>query len=413
MAMPLASSPSDMTLHGRRIVLGITGSIAAYKSAVLARELRRRGADVRVVMTPGATEFITPLTLATLVDHPVHSDFTEDQDAGVWTNHVELGIWGDLILVAPATANTLAAMVHGGCDNLLQAVLLSARCPVAVAPAMDLDMYTHDATQANLKALSERGIDVIDPGTGPLASGLVGKGRMAEPEDIANHVAARFATDLPWSGKRVLITAGPTHEPLDAVRFLGNRSSGKMGFALAEVLSQQGAIVTLVAGPVSLPTPDRVSQRIDVETAVEMDEAVQRIWEDMDWGIACAAVSDFRPTKSSNRKWHRGEVPSKMELTENPDILMAMGTSKKTHQKLIGFALESDSGEASAQGKLRRKNLDAIVLNTLMDDGAGFGHDTNKVRVLFQDGKCVSFELKSKYEVALDLVHLWRTTIAT
>ena len=413
MAMPLASSPSDMTLHGRRIVLGITGSIAAYKSAVLARELRRRGADVRVVMTPGATEFITPLTLATLVDHPVHSDFTEDQDAGVWTNHVELGIWGDLILVAPATANTLAAMVHGGCDNLLQAVLLSARCPVAVAPAMDLDMYTHDATQANLKALSERGIDVIDPGTGPLASGLVGKGRMAEPEDIANHVAARFATDLPWSGKRVLITAGPTHEPLDAVRFLGNRSSGKMGFALAEVLSQQGAIVTLVAGPVSLPTPDRVSQRIDVETAVEMDEAVQRIWEDMDWGIACAAVSDFRPAKSSNRKWHRGEVPSAMELEENPDILMGMGNSKKDDQKLIGFALESDSGEKSAKGKLKRKKLDAIVLNTLMDDGAGFGHDTNKVRVLFQDGKSVSFELKSKYEVALDLVELWRTTIAT
>jgi phosphopantothenoylcysteine decarboxylase/phosphopantothenate--cysteine ligase len=409
--MPLAPFPSDLTLAGRRIVLGITGSIAAYKSAVLARELRRRGADVRVVMTPGATEFITPLTLATLVDHPVHSDFTEDLDAGVWTNHVELGIWGDLILVAPATANTLAAMVHGGCDNLLQAVLLSARCPVAVAPAMDLDMYTHDATQANLKTLAERGVDVIDPGTGPLASGLVGKGRMAEPEEIADHVAARFAAELPWSGKRVVVTAGPTHEPLDAVRFLGNRSSGKMGFALAEVLAAQGADVTLVAGPVALSTPDRVRRRIDVETAVEMDEVVQGLWGEMDWGIACAAVSDFRPAHTSNEKWHRGEVPGVVELTENPDILKGMGATKQPHQRLVGFALETDSGEQSAMGKLERKNLDAIVLNTLMDDGAGFGHDTNKVRVLFQDGKSVSFELKSKYEVACDLVELWRTTI--
>ena len=409
--MPLASPPSELTLTGRRIVLGITGSIAAYKSAVLARELRRRGAEVRVVMTPGATEFITPLTLATLVDHPVHSDFTEDLDAGVWTNHVELGIWGDLILVAPATANTLAAMVHGGCDNLLQAVLLSARCPVAVAPAMDLDMYTHDATQANLKALAERGVDVIDPGTGPLASGLVGKGRMAEPEEIADHVAARFAKELPWSGKRVLITAGPTHEPLDAVRFLGNRSSGKMGFALAEVLAKQGADVTLVAGPVSLSTPDRVGRRIDVETAMEMDEAVKKLWADMDWGIACAAVSDFRPVQTSSQKWHRGEVPGAVELTENPDILKGMGAEKRPHQHLVGFALETDSGEQSALGKLKRKNLDAIVLNTLMDDGAGFGHDTNKVSVLFRDGKSVSFELKSKYEVACDLVELWRTTL--
>ena len=409
--MPLAPSPSELTLTGRRIVLGITGSIAAYKSAVLARELRRRGADVRVVMTPGATEFITPLTLATLVDHPVHSDFTEDRNAGVWTNHVELGIWGDLILVAPATANTLAAMVHGGCDNLLQAVLLSARCPVAVAPAMDLDMYTHHATQANLKALAERGVDVIDPGTGPLASGLVGKGRMAEPDEIADHVAARFAAELPWSGKRVVITAGPTHEPLDAVRFLGNRSTGKMGFALAEVLAAQGADVTLVAGPVTLSTPDRVRRRIDVETAVEMDDAVKGVWADMDWGIACAAVSDFRPTQTSNEKWHRGEVPSAVKLTENPDILKGMGVAKQPHQTLVGFALETDSGEQSAMGKLERKNLDAIVLNTLMDDGAGFGHDTNKVGVLFRDGKSVSFELKSKYEVALDLVELWRTTI--
>ena len=409
--MPLASSPSELTLTGRRIVLGITGSIAAYKSAVLARELRRRGAEVRVVMTPGATEFITPLTLATLVDRPVHSDFTEDEHAGVWTNHVELGIWGDLLLVAPATANTLAAMVHGGCENLLQAVLLSARCPVAVAPAMDLDMYTHDATQANLKALAERGVDVIEPGTGPLASGLFGKGRMAEPEEIADYVTAWFASELPWAGKRVLITAGPTHEPLDAVRFLGNRSSGKMGFALAEAFAKQGAQVTLVAGPVALATPDRVHERIDVETAVEMNEAVQSRWNGMDWGVACAAVSDFRPAQTSEEKWHRGEMPQAVTLVENPDILAWMGQRKSESQRLVGFALETDDGHESAKKKLERKNLDAIVLNSLRDDGAGFGHDTNKVTVLTRGGKSVSFELKSKYEVALDLVELWRTTL--
>jgi phosphopantothenoylcysteine decarboxylase/phosphopantothenate--cysteine ligase len=409
--MPLASPTSDKLLSNRRIVLGITGSIAAYKSAFLARELRRRGAEIRVVMTPGATEFITPLTLATLVDHPVHSDFTENVDAGVWTNHVELGLWGDLILVAPATANTLSAMVHGGCDNLLQAVLLSARCPVAVAPAMDLDMYSHEATQANLNVLAARGVDVIDPGTGALASGLEGKGRMAEPEDIADHVAKRFAADLPWSGKRVVITAGPTHEPLDAVRFLGNRSSGKMGFAIAEILAKQGAEVTLVTGPVSLSTPDRVTRRIDVQTALEMNQAVQEVWHEMDMGIACAAVSDFRPAQSSPRKWHRGEVPDNMELVENPDILQIMGSNKQPHQVLVGFALETDEGTESAKRKLENKNLDAIVLNTLMDDGAGFGHDTNKVSLLFRDGKSVSFELKSKYEVARDLVDHWRTII--
>ena len=410
--MSLANADhSDMTLLGRRIVLGITGSIAAYKSALLARELRRRGAEVRVVMTPGATEFITPLTLATLVDHPVHSDFTEDEHAGVWTNHVELGIWGDLILVAPATANTLAAMVHGQCDNLLLAVLLSARCSVAVAPAMDLDMFTHDATQANLTTLAERGIDVIEPDSGPLASGLVGKGRMAEPNAIADHVATWFEGQMPLVGKRILITAGPTHEPLDAVRFLGNRSTGKMGFALAEVLSNKGASVTLVAGPVNLDTPPRVEQRIDVQTAVEMNDVVQNLWSSMDWGIGCAAVSDFRPSQTSNEKWHRGDVPPSVDLIENPDILAGMGQTKQAHQRLIGFALESDDGLKSATGKLERKNLDAIVLNTLKDKGAGFGHDTNKVSVHSRDGKSVSFELKSKYEVACDLVDLWMTTL--
>ena len=409
--MPLASPSSNHSLTGRRIVLGITGSIAAYKSATLARELMRRGAEVRVVMTPGATEFITPLTLATLVDHPVHSDFTEDEHAGIWTNHVELGIWGDLLLIAPATANTLSAMVQGACDNLLQAVLLSARCPVAVAPAMDLDMYSHEATQQNLQALKQRGIEIIDPGSGPLASGLIGKGRMAEPEEIADHIEQHFAHQLPWAGKKVLITAGPTHEPMDAVRFIGNRSSGKMGFALAQVLADQGALVTLVSGPVERDTPPRVHQRLDVMTAMEMDETVKALWKDMDWGIACAAVSDFRPAATSATKWHRSQMPPSMEWIENPDVLANMGASKKPHQRLVGFALETDDGTSSAMGKLARKNLDAIVLNTLADDGAGFGGDTNKVSVLFPDEKSVSFELKSKYEVARDIVDLWRSTL--
>lgn len=394
-------------------MLGLTGSIAAYKSATLARELQRRGAQVRVVMTKGATEFITPLTMATLVDHPVHSDFTEDEHAGTWTNHVELGLWGDLILVAPATANTLSAMVQGQCDNLLQAVLLSARCPVSVAPAMDLDMFQHASTQSNLKVLMQRGVDVIDPGTGALASGLVGKGRMAEPEDIAQHLEQWFQRALPFSGKRVLITAGPTHEPLDAVRFLGNRSSGKMGFALAQSFADQGAVVTLVTGPVALPTPDRIQARIDVQTAREMSDAVMSHWAQTDIGVACAAVADFRPAVTTAAKWHRGDVPQAIELKENPDILNAMGASKEAHQFLVGFALETDDGLESARGKLQRKNLDAIVLNTLQDDGAGFAVDTNKVTVLSRDEKSVSFELKPKDEIARDLVELWRTTLTT
>ena len=336
-------------------MLGLTGSIAAYKSATLARELQRRGAQVRVVMTKGATEFITPLTMATLVDHPVHSDFTEDEHAGTWTNHVELGLWGDLILVAPATANTLSAMVHGQCDNLLQAVLLSARCPVSVAPAMDLDMFQHASTQSNLEVLMQRGVDVIDPGTGALASGLVGKGRMAEPEEIAQHLEQWFQRELPFSGKRVLITAGPTHEPLDAVRFLGNRSSGKMGFALAKSFADQGAVVTLVTGPVALPTPNRIQTRIDVQTAREMSDAVMSHWPQTDIGVACAAVADFRPAVTTAAKWHRDDVPQAIELKENPDILNAMGASKEAHQFLVGFALETDDGLESARGKGTRK----------------------------------------------------------
>ncbi|MBM55283.1 MAG: bifunctional phosphopantothenoylcysteine decarboxylase/phosphopantothenate--cysteine ligase CoaBC [Euryarchaeota archaeon] len=398
-----------LSLLGRRIVLGITGSIAAYKSALLARELTRRGAEVRVVMTPSATEFITPLTLATLVDNPVHSDFTESKEKGTWTNHVELGLWGDLFLIAPCTAQTMSAMVTGACDNLLQAVFLSARCPVMIAPAMDLDMFTNAATQESLHTLRDRGIEIIEPASGLLASGLEGKGRLEEPEVIAEKVVNFFSSSLPLKNKRVVVTAGPTQEPIDAVRYIGNRSTGKMGFALAARLSDLGAEVTLIAGPVALPTPPRVKNRIDIKTAQELYEATIKVWPDMDAGIACAAVADLKPKSVSNVKLHKEEFPEAVELEKTPDTLASMGSSKKANQLLMGFALETDDGIESAVGKLNRKNLDFVVLNTLADDGAGFSHDTNKVTVIKKvgvDTEIRSFELKSKKEVARDLIDI-------
>lgn len=397
------------SLLGRRIVLGITGSIAAYKSALLARELIRRGAEVRVVMTPSATEFITPLTLATLVDKPVHSDFTESKEEGTWTNHVELGLWGDLFLIAPCTAQTMSAMVTGACENLLQAVFLSARCPVMIAPAMDLDMFTNPATQESLSILSKRGIEIIEPASGLLASGLEGKGRLEEPEIIAERVEEFFSTSLPLAGKHVVITAGPTQEPIDAVRYIGNRSTGKMGFAIASRLADLGAEVTLIAGPVTLDTPHRVKTRIDIKTAQELYEATMEVWPKADAGIACAAVADLRPKGVSDVKMHKDEFPDAVELVKTPDTLFAMGESKRKDQTLMGFALETDDGIESAKSKLDRKNLDFVVLNTLADDGAGFSHDTNKVTVLKRvgvDTEMLSFELKSKTEVARDLVEM-------
>jgi phosphopantothenoylcysteine decarboxylase/phosphopantothenate--cysteine ligase len=399
----------SLSLLGRRIVLGITGSIAAYKSALIARELTSRGAEVRVVMTPSATEFITPLTLATLVDNPVHSDFTENKEKGTWTNHVELGLWGDLFLIAPCTAQTMSAMVTGACDNLLQAVFLSARCPVMIAPAMDLDMFTNAATQESLHTLRTRGVEIIEPASGLLASGLEGKGRLEEPEVIAERVDDFFSSSLPLKNKKVVVTAGPTQEPIDAVRFIGNRSTGKMGFALAERLADLGAEVTLIAGPVSLPTPPRVKSRIDINTAQELIEATIEVWPNMDAGIACAAVADLKPKSASENKLHKEEFPDSFELVKTPDTLAAMGESKNESQILMGFALESDDGVESALGKLERKNLDFVVLYTLADDGAGFSHDTNKVTVIKRvgiDTEMLSFELKSKKEVARDLVDI-------
>ena len=399
----------SLSLLGRRIVLGITGSIAAYKSALIARELTSRGAEVRVVMTPSATEFITPLTLATLVDNPVHSDFTENKEKGTWTNHVELGLWGDLFLIAPCTAQTMSAMVTGACYNLLQAVFLSAHCPVMIAPAMDLDMFTNAATQESLHTLRTRGVEIIEPASGLLASGLEGKGRLEEPEVIAERVDDFFNSSLPLKNKKVVVTAGPTQEPIDAVRFIGNRSTGKMGFALAERLADLGAEVTLIAGPVSLPTPPRVKSRIDINTAQELFEATIEVWPNMDAGIACAAVADLKPKSASENKLHKDDFPDSVELVKTPDTLAAMGESKNESQVLMGFALESDDGVESALGKLERKNLDFVVLNTLADDGAGFSHDTNKVTVIKRvgiDTEMCSFELKSKKEVARDLVDI-------
>jgi len=407
----------NLTLLGRRVLLGITGSIAAYKSAFLARELIKRGAEVRIVMTPSSIEFITPLTLSTLTGKPVHSDFTENKDSGEWTNHVELGLWGDLFLTAPCTAATLSAFANGTCSNLLQAVFLSARCPVMVAPAMDLDMFTNEATLVNLKTLGERGVSVIEPASGALASGLEGKGRMEEPEAIADFVEDFFKIGMPLAGKKVVVTAGPTEEPIDAVRYLGNRSTGKMGFELAARLANLGADVTLIAGPVKLDTPPRVSKRIDVMTAKEMYEVTMEVWSEMDAGIACAAVADMRPVNPASSKLHRGDLTDEIMLENTPDILLEMGVRKSASQVLMGFALETDSVEESlksAEGKLERKNLDFIVMNTLADEGAGFSHDTNKVTVLQKVNihtETRIFELKSKREVAHDLIDMLSTLL--
>lgn len=390
-------------MKGRKIVLGVTGGIAAYKAAFLVRLLVKAGAEVRVVMTPSAQQFITPLTLSTLSKHPVLSQFTEGE-RGEWNNHVELGLWGDLMLIAPASANTLAKMVEGRSDNLLMTVYLSARCPVAVAPAMDLDMYAHPQTQANLLRLQQQGVLLIPPGTGELASGLSGEGRMAEPGTIVEFAEATFARANRLSGKKILVTAGPTYEAIDPVRFIGNHSTGKMGFALAEELAAQGADVTLVAGPVTLTARHPKIKRIDVVSAQEMYEACISEFSSADAAILSAAVADFRPAKkaASKIKKEQGGISS-IELEETTDILASLGKIKKEKQVLVGFALETENEIANAKSKLERKNLDFIVLNSLREKGAGFGGDTNRVSILTREGKTLNFELKSKQAVAGDI----------
>ena len=392
-------------LKGRRVVLGVTGSIAAYKSALIVRELVKAGADVRVVMTPGAREFITPLTLGTLSGHPVHSELTDDRDAGTWTDHVELGLWGDVVLVAPATAHTLAGMVEGRGDSLLLTVLLSAKCPVVVAPAMDRDMFTHPATTANLEALRSRGVHVIDPDEGELASGLEGKGRLAEPERIREELTAWFRNQSPLLGKRALITAGPTHEPLDAVRFLGNRSTGRQGVAIAEELARRGMVVDLIAGPLAVDVEHPGIRRIDVETALEMEAAAQQALSAQapDVIIGTAAVADVRPAAPIEGKAAKADLPDAISLVANPDILAGLNAAAPEGCFKVGFALAADDGLDAALRKLTAKRCDLVVLNSLADKGAGFGHTTNQVRFVHGPDRIDSFELKSKEAVAADL----------
>ena len=391
-------------IFGKKIVLGVSGSIAAYKSAELVRLLVKAGAQVRVVMTKDALEFITPLTLATLSQHPVHSDFTENYDQGTWVNHVELGLWADVILVAPATANTLSKMASGQSDNLLLAVLLSARCPVIVAPAMDLDMYSHAGTQANLATLQERSITVIAAEDGFLASGLHGQGRLAEPAHILANLEEHFLKLAPLHGLRALVTAGPTNESIDAVRFIGNRSSGKMGFAIAKRLAELGASVTLISGPVNLSTPHPAIGRKNIETAEELLNACLEESPTSDVIVMSAAVADYRVVHQTQGKIKKDDSALVLELTPTVDILAELGRRKRDRQILVGFALETDNEIEHAQGKLQRKNLDLIVLNSLRDAGAGFGHDTNQITLIDKQNNLVRFELKSKSEVAHDIV---------
>lgn len=393
------------SLSGRRIVLGVTGSIAAYKSAHVVRELVKAGALVRVVMTPGAREFITPLTLGTLSGHPVHSELTEDRDAGTWTDHVELGLWGDVVLVAPVTAHTMAGMVEGRGDNLLLTVLLSAKCPVVVAPAMDRDMYTHAATTANLLTLKERGVHIIEPDTGELASGLTGKGRMAEPERIREELTAWFQAGEPLRGYHALITSGPTHEPIDAVRFVGNRSSGRQGAAIALELARRGMTVDLISGPSSIGTDHRNIHRVDVETALEMRQAALSALQvrTPDVIIGTAAVADFRPERTLEGKAAKEDLPDHLRLVRNPDILSELNAAVPHSCFKVGFALAHGDGKASALRKLEAKGCDMVVLNSITDKGAGFGHTTNRVDFVHGPDRIDSFELKSKEAVAEDL----------
>lgn len=384
-------------LNGKKILLGVSASIAAYKSATLARLLRKAGAEVKVVMTPAATEFITPLTMSTLTANPAYIEFVYG-NRGEWNNHVELGLWADLFLLAPASAHTLSKMAHGACDNLLMAVYLSLKCPSMICPAMDLDMYAHPSTQNNLQTLRSYGHIIIDASEGELASGLNGKGRMAEPEGILEEVIQFFSTEKPLMGKKALITAGPTQEYIDPVRYITNGSTGKMGYAIASVLANLGATVTLISGPSQLPAPEGVN-RICSSTAASMFDLVDQNFDDTDIAIFSAAVADYRPKNIATQKIKKSEDDVAIEMVRTQDIAKTMGLRKKSHQINIGFALETNDEEANAQGKLERKNFDLVVLNSLRDKGAGFGHDTNKVSLVTSAGIEI-LPLLQKSEVA-------------
>lgn len=384
-------------LEGRHILLGITGSIAAYKAAMLCRLLKREGAEVQVVMTALAKQFITPLTMATLSRRPILVEFF-DPENGQWNSHVSLGEWADLMLIAPATANTLAKMTAGVADNLLLTTYLSARCPVMVAPAMDLDMYAHYTTQRNLKELKEHGVGIIEPGSGELASGLEGKGRMAEPEEIVEQLKAHFAEKKkPLTGKHFVVTAGPTIEPIDPVRFISNHSSGKMGYALAETLADKGARVTLVSGRTALPAPAGV-ERVDVLTAEEMYQATVAAFEEADGAVMCAAVADYTPAEVATEKLKKSDADLQIPLKRTRDIAAELGR-KKGQKILVGFAMETQNEAANATQKLTKKNFDFIVLNSLREAGAGFRGDTNRVTLIDSTSQ-EELPLLTKHEVA-------------
>lgn len=394
-------------LNGKKIVLGITGSIAAYKACYLVRGLIKRGAEVQVVITPSGKEFITPLTLSTLTHRPVVSEFFDRRD-GSWNSHVDLGLWADAMVIAPASASTIGKMANGIADNMLITTYLSMKAPVFIAPAMDLDMYAHPSTQQNLRTLRSYGNHIIEPGTGFLASKLEGKGRMEEPENIIAQLED-FFTSKDLSGQRILITAGPTYEKLDPVRFIGNYSSGKMGFALAEECARRGAEVELISGPVSIATKHSNIHRTDVESAEQMYNATTQLFPSCTAAILCAAVADFTPNTVADAKIKREALVEKegemvLHLRPTQDIARAVGQMKKDGQILVGFALETNNEQANAQDKLQRKNLDFIVMNSLRDSGAGFQHDTNKITIISKDGE-QSFPLKSKAEVSIDIVN--------
>ena len=392
-------------LNGKKIVLGITGSIAAYKACLIIRQLVKRGAEVQVVITPAGKEFITPVTLAALTRKPVISEFFASRD-GSWHSHVELGMWADAMVIAPATASTIGKMANGIADNMLVTTYLSMKAPVFVAPAMDLDMYAHPATQANIERLRAAGNIIMEPASGALASGLEGKGRMEEPEDIVKkldmYFDEKYYANSPLWGKTVLITAGPTHEKIDPVRFIGNYSSGKMGFALAEECARRGAKVKLVAGPVSMNASERI-ERIDVETTAEMFDDTVKAFDEADAAILCAAVADFKPAKVADNKIKRGENGLTLQLQPTHDIAAELGRRKKRDQILVGFALETNDEERNAKDKLQRKKLDFIVMNSTRNKGTTFGCDDNQVTIISNTAE-KEFPKKPKTEVARDII---------
>ncbi|WP_159021024.1 bifunctional phosphopantothenoylcysteine decarboxylase/phosphopantothenate--cysteine ligase CoaBC [Algibacter sp. L3A6] len=392
-------------LNGKNVLLGVTGGIAAYKTASLVRLFVKSGANIKVVMTPAAKEFVTPLTLSTLSKNPVHSTFTnEEDDNATWNNHVDLGLWADVFIIAPATANTLSKMMNGASDNLLLATYLSAKCPVYFAPAMDLDMYKHPASLESFKKLKSFGNIMIPAGSGELASGLVGEGRMAEPEDILSFIEQDILGKLPLRGKKILITAGPTYEAIDPVRFIGNHSSGKMGFEIAKASANLGAEVVLISGPTHQKVSHSLINVVPVVSAADMYNAVHEHFNTVDVAVLSAAVADFTPKEVSNQKIKKKSDTLTLELGRTKDILASLGDIK-TSQYLVGFALETNNELENAKGKLKRKNLNLIVLNSLNDKGAGFKGDTNKVTFIDDAGNITENSLKSKADVAIDLLN--------